>query len=338
MADIVRAGAWRAIRDVILELGGSPERIFSAAGISESELRNPEHYLQIELLVRTLEVAADVLNCPQFGLLSERSGSSPSIIGAMMLAASNASTCREGIGVVQRHIKLHNPTLDVTVTPGPLEGLERVYFSTTCERAANSKLYAERVLGSTHILLQRTYAQDYGPFAVYVPHAPLAPLEVYEKHFGCMPQFEQPVSGIVIESEKLDTPGDGRNAPLHSIAEQYLINLTNQTEDTMVARVKEITRDFISSDTFSANFVADTLNIHPRTLQRRLHESGVSFEQLKDDVRKEMAHEMLQQSDVPITHIAFVLGYADTSTFSRRARSWFNMSASDYRKHLTGSG
>ena len=55
------------------------------------------------------------------------------------------------------------------------------------------------------------------------------------------------------------------------------------------------------------------LGIHPRTLQRRLRAENDSFEAIKDSVRRDVALRYLCQSDLPLSRIAEMLGYSETS-------------------------
>jgi hypothetical protein len=54
-----------------------------------------------------------------------------------------------------------------------------------------------------------------------------------------------------------------------------------------------------------------------RTLQRRLLESGVSFQQVVESARRELARHYLVHSPLEIGETAYLLGYGDTSSFVR---------------------
>ena len=60
--------------------------------------------------------------------------------------------------------------------------------------------------------------------------------------------------------------------------------------------------------------------ISPRTLQRRLRDEGTSFADLLDDLRQEMALRLLRDRKLAIYEVAFLLGYAEPSTFHRAFR------------------
>jgi AraC-like DNA-binding protein len=68
--------------------------------------------------------------------------------------------------------------------------------------------------------------------------------------------------------------------------------------------------------------VATRLGVTIRTLERRLAEEGVSFLDVLDDLRFELAKRYLQEPNLPISQIAWLLGYADPSAFTHSFRRW----------------
>jgi len=75
-----------------------------------------------------------------------------------------------------------------------------------------------------------------------------------------------------------------------------------------------------------------------RTLQRRLQEEGTSFQQLLDDIRRELAGEYLGLGEMAMGQIAYMLGFADQSILSRACQRWFAMSPRQYRQKLGEQG
>lgn len=66
--------------------------------------------------------------------------------------------------------------------------------------------------------------------------------------------------------------------------------------------------------------VAARLGVSIRTLERRLAEESVSFQDVLDDLRIELAKRYLQEPGLPISEIAWLLGYADSSAFTHSFR------------------
>jgi AraC-like DNA-binding protein len=56
--------------------------------------------------------------------------------------------------------------------------------------------------------------------------------------------------------------------------------------------------------------------MHPRALNRRLEAEGTTFRKLLNEVRFEVAGQLLLATRMGVTEIAAALGYADTSGFT----------------------
>ena len=82
--------------------------------------------------------------------------------------------------------------------------------------------------------------------------------------------------------------------------------------------------------------LAGRLGVSPRTLQRRLRNEGSSFQRAVDEFRREMAASLLDNRQLAIKEVAFLLGYGDLSSFYRAFRRWHDTSPRSYR--LTSSG
>lgn len=72
-------------------------------------------------------------------------------------------------------------------------------------------------------------------------------------------------------------------------------------------------------------------NVSARTLIRHLREEGVTYQQLLDTVREELACWLLVQTPMSVEAIAESLGYQDTSNFSRTFRRWIGITPSAFR-------
>ena len=62
--------------------------------------------------------------------------------------------------------------------------------------------------------------------------------------------------------------------------------------------------------------------MHTRTLSRRLEEFGTSFREIADEIRFEIAQQLLRQTSLDVGEIAASLGYARASAFTRAFRRW----------------
>lgn len=78
--------------------------------------------------------------------------------------------------------------------------------------------------------------------------------------------------------------------------------------------------------------LAEILKVSSRTLTRRLADEGVTFRDLSKAIRHERACEMLRSQRLPISQIAFRLGYTDLANFTHAFQAMAGMSPRAYRQ------
>lgn len=84
----------------------------------------------------------------------------------------------------------------------------------------------------------------------------------------------------------------------------------------------------------SVDAVADALSMSRRTLLRKLESEKISYQQLLDEARNELACWYLRQSRLPLGHIAEKMGFSDQTNFSRSFRRWKGATPKDYRRQF----
>lgn len=82
--------------------------------------------------------------------------------------------------------------------------------------------------------------------------------------------------------------------------------------------------------------VASQLNITSRTLRRKLTKEGSSFQQLKDQARRDHAISLFDHHELTIAEIALQVGFTESATFSRAFKQWTGVCPSSYRKQALG--
>ncbi|MDT5350930.1 MAG: hypothetical protein QOH91_4217, partial [Mycobacterium sp.] len=76
--------------------------------------------------------------------------------------------------------------------------------------------------------------------------------------------------------------------------------------------------------------IADQLDIHPRTLRRRLAEEGMSFRALLNEARSTVAVDLLRNVGLTVEEVSKRLGYTEVSTFSHAFKRWYGVGPSAY--------
>ena len=85
------------------------------------------------------------------------------------------------------------------------------------------------------------------------------------------------------------------------------------------------------SDWAELKDIAQQLNMSTATIQRRLKQEGVSYQQLKNDIRCDIAIERLSKTNDSIQNISDNLSFHDPSAFHRAFKKWTGVSPGDYR-------
>ncbi len=78
--------------------------------------------------------------------------------------------------------------------------------------------------------------------------------------------------------------------------------------------------------------IADELDIHPRTLRRRLAEEGTSYRALLNEARSAVAADLLRNVGLTVEEVSTRLGYTEVSTFSHAFKRWYGAAPSAYSR------
>jgi AraC-like DNA-binding protein len=74
------------------------------------------------------------------------------------------------------------------------------------------------------------------------------------------------------------------------------------------------------------------MRMTPDMLRRRLAEEGSSFRAVKNELRRDLAVEMLARTSIKIESIAATLGFSESATFHRSFKAWTGLAPGEYRR------
>jgi AraC-like DNA-binding protein len=80
-----------------------------------------------------------------------------------------------------------------------------------------------------------------------------------------------------------------------------------------------------------ADEIARRLGMSPRTLARRLATEGLTFAAVLNELRADLARRYLLEEDLPISEIAWLLGYQEVSAFTHAFKRWTGKTPSEAR-------
>ena len=157
--------------------------------------------------------------------------------------------------------------------------------------------------------------------------------ELLEAHFGCRVRFKATRNALVFRSSDLDRPFVTQNEELlKAIGAQLEAELQERNDSADVGeQVKHTLKRSLAGKRPTLQQVARELCMSVRTLQRRLTDAEITFQQLVEDTRRELAHHYLKHSTVELNEAAFLLGYGDANSFFRAFHGWEGTSPGEWR-------
>ena len=157
--------------------------------------------------------------------------------------------------------------------------------------------------------------------------------ELLENHFGCRVRFKADRNALVFRSSDLDLPFVTHNQELVTmIGTQLDAELEGRNVGLTVGeQVKGTLRRSLAGKRPTLQDVAQEMGLSARTLQRRLTDAGITFQQLVQDTRRELARYYLNQSALELKEAAFLLGFEDANSFFRAFQVWEGTSPNEWR-------
>src|SRR4029077_9913922 len=97
------------------------------------------------------------------------------------------------------------------------------------------------------------------------------------------------------------------------------------------AQVRGVIMRLLGTEHCTNERIAAELHFHARTLHRRLASDGTSFQQIKDEVRRDVVLYYRQETNLDFGRISEKLGFAEQSVMTRRCNRWFSASPTKLR-------
>jgi AraC-like DNA-binding protein len=193
-----------------------------------------------------------------------------------------------------------------------------------------------RDLGAIRTLLFDVIGPTLPLESVSVAAAPPADWARFVAQYPCRVEFNAAQTRWQFRPGSVNTPVLLADRTLLAFYSAKCDNLL-ETASSNIAIGQRLTRMIELEDDWYPSLAeaASRLAVSERTLHRRLAEEGTTLTAVVDDARYRKARRLLAQRRMTIDAVAFAVGFADPSSFSRAFKRWSGMSAQDYRRTLT---
>jgi AraC-like DNA-binding protein len=305
--------------------GVDPEPVLQRAGVPRDDTDVRDARLHSARMARFWAEAVRASGDQDLGLhmAVHSNAGALDIVGYVMLTAPTAATA---LARGARLMRLLNDGLDLVVTTGAR--------STTCTlvrlHAADPlwddpRQVTESILaGLVHQLRQLT-ERAVVPRVVRFRHArPLHGAREHERLFGTMPEFSAASDEVELHATDLDLELRSANATLMAAFEAHAdaALAVLGAQHTIAGRVATEIVARLKGEAPDAGTIASALAMSTRSLQRALNAESTTFQQVLDDVRRELAMAHLARTDATVAKVAWLVGFSEPSAFHRAWKRW----------------
>ncbi|MEM8986655.1 MAG: AraC family transcriptional regulator [Pseudomonadota bacterium] len=158
----------------------------------------------------------------------------------------------------------------------------------------------------------------------------------YSRFVDCPIEYNQKCAGLYFSRQYLKAPITRSEIELKD--RDFAFGSTNWFEisgkdQTFSTQVEQMLLDLYREGVRTPNLdvLGDILRCSARTLSRKLKKEGVTFQELKVKVRREMAQKLLLSTEMSVAEIAERVGFSEPADFTRAYVSWTGRTPSGYR-------
>ncbi|MBW1981626.1 MAG: AraC family transcriptional regulator [Deltaproteobacteria bacterium] len=324
-----RASLLLVLWNILESYGVDADRLFSKAGLNPEVMKHPAGRYRIQEIDNLWRQAVEIIDDPCFGLKAAELWH-PSNFGALGYAMLASHTLRTSLERMDRYYRFlsDKPFMKLDDTE---EGLRFTLVSD--RRNGDIPERSDAALAVTLSVCRVNYLEDLTPVSVTLRHSRPACSAKFFEYFRCPVLFGAPAYSLRFSTEVVDKILPGSNPQLAELHDQVMIQyLAQLDQDRIAEKVKAVIIDQLPSGRVTDETVSQALYMSSRKLQRQLQSAGTTFNTLLNEMRQELAQKYLSEQNTSITDIAFLLGFSESSAFSRAFRRWLGVTPSEFRR------
>lgn len=333
-APAVLAAAATGIVPFIEELGGDVDSIFGNAGIAPELAGSPTLKLRLRSYCGLFEEASRRTQNDNFGLWFGNQFR-PRDLGMWGYAAISSPTVGSALENLVNLFHYHQEASVLRLVDGP-GGLTRLEYQIVAPDILWRRQDAELSLGMFLNVIREGCGPHWAPEEVHFEHPRPQMWQEHESAFDAPVYFSQPCNALVFRPDLLRRAMPSRDPTLLSIMQTCLESLGSRGRgsDGLFDRLSSTIRVSLPNGYPALDQVAAELRVPPAVVQRELADHGMTYKDAVENIRRSLAQIYIEQRQLPLTEIAFLLGYSELSAFSRAFTRWMGVSPRSYRQSI----
>jgi AraC-like DNA-binding protein len=328
----VLASAATGIADHIARHHGDIDRICGEAGIDPRSIGQPTVSLDLSSYCSLFEEAARQTRNGNFGLWFGNSFK-PRDLGLIGYAAISSPTLGSALENFVQLFAHHQQSTLMRITE-PERGIVRLEYQIHVPDILARRQDAELSLGMFLNIIRENCGPSWAPLEVHFEHPGPEAWKEHESAFDAPVYFAQSTNALVFRKELFARPMPAPDLKLLSIARLCLqsVGVHGVTRQSLTDRVRTEVRARLAEGYPALEDVAGALKASRAAIQRALSRNNLTYKDVVEEVRRGLALIYLNQRELPLSEIAFLLGYSELSAFSRAFSRWTGASPRVYRQ------
>ncbi len=331
----VLAAAATGVIDMIEANHGDADAIFGCTHLRREDLDSPLQEINLEQLCHLFTEAARQTGNDNFGL-HFGAQFEPKKLGVIGYAAISSPTLSVALRNMERYFPAHQGQSSFGLIQDG--GMLWLSYHIYDPRIADRRQDAELSIGKFINVFRNALGAQWSPLEVRFEHKEPEYAAEHEQVFGAPVEFGRRTNAIAFRRSDLDACMPDQDPYLFSIIEPFLKSRCQLHDnlESFAAVVRNQIKLNLSTTSPTLSEIARLFGLSETQFQHELHTHGLSFHDLLRAAREELSLHYLNDSDIPLTEIAFLLGYSELSAFSRAFRNWTGMSPQRYRRTHKG--
>lgn len=315
---------WQQIEDYGLD----PEPIFARQGIEPSVRFDPQARVGHGPLDRVVSEVLETVRDPNFGL-KEAEYFLPTQLGPLGFAWLASNNLHDALARLQRYSRVVADKLLIDLCE---EGTNTVATLSYLDSSLDAFQRDSSALAVLVKMCRFVCGEQWNPKRVALAHPQPADTSHYYSYFRCPVDFAANSNCLEVDALQAQERVTGANKYLAQMHDHIVVRyLAHCSREDIVNRTRAAILDSLGDGKATEKAVANLLHISPRQLNRKLKEENTTFKNLLLECRRELAEQYINDSTVTLTEISFLLGFAETSSFSRAYKRWEGVSPSQAR-------
>src|SRR5215475_3900088 len=298
------------------------EPLLKRAGLTLQQINTPDARIGARNQIRFLEIVARDLPDEFLGFRLAQHYDLREL-GLLYYVQASSETLGDALRRVARYCTIHNEGVNITYRQS------RNDLTMTCKYVGVARTadrhQMEFFIATLARLCRQLTSRQLWPSRIKLVHRrPEVPLE-FRTFFGCDIEFGSDIDEVAYPTACTRLSVVNADPYLNSLLTKYCDEaLSNRRAKSSAWQlsVENAIAPLLPHGQARIAEISQRLGVSPRTLERRLACEGMTFSRVLDELRFDLARRYLQERDLPISEIAWLLGYRETSAFNHAFKRW----------------